>query len=86
MISITIIVTLLFPAAIAAPVPLIIDTDIGGGGCKDVDDVAAVCMAHALAGIDHILDAFQRSFTPRACEAANGGRTSRCHWQWPMQI
>lgn len=33
----------------ASPVPLIIDTDIGGGACHDVDDVAAVCMAHALA-------------------------------------
>ena len=31
------------------PVPLIIDTDMGGGGCRDVDDVAAVCMAAALA-------------------------------------
>jgi hypothetical protein len=29
-------------------VPLITDTDIGGGGCMDVDDVAAICMAHAL--------------------------------------
>ena len=28
---------------------LIIDTDIGAGGCMDVDDVAAICMAHALA-------------------------------------
>jgi len=48
---------LLTPSVLAAseynsenspPVPLIIDTDIGGGGCMDVDDVAAVCMAHAL--------------------------------------
>ena len=31
-----------------AVVPLIIDTDMGGGGCRDVDDVAAVCMASAL--------------------------------------
>lgn len=35
-------------AMASAPVKLIIDTDIGGGGCKDVDDVAAVCIAHAL--------------------------------------
>ena len=33
------------------PVPLIIDTDIGGGGCMDVDDVGAVCVAHALADL-----------------------------------
>eukprot|EP01052_Picozoa_sp_SAG31_P022333 SAG31_NODE_1772_length_7306_cov_3.341335_12_plen_89_part_00 len=33
----------------AANVKLIIDTDIGGGGCKDVDDVIAVCIANALA-------------------------------------
>ena len=31
-----------------APVKLIVDTDIGGGGCNDVDDVLAVCVAHAL--------------------------------------
>eukprot|EP00756_Hemistasia_phaeocysticola_P003975 Hpha_TRINITY_DN12563_c0_g1::TRINITY_DN12563_c0_g1_i1::g.50767::m.50767 len=29
-------------------VPLIVDTDIGGGGCMDVDDVAALCIANAL--------------------------------------
>ena len=28
---------------------LIIDTDFGGGGCADVDDVAALCSMHALA-------------------------------------
>ena len=32
----------------ATPVKLIIDTDIGGGGCNDVDDVVAVCIANAL--------------------------------------
>ena len=35
-------------AAAASPVKLIIDTDIGGGGCNDVDDVVAVSMANAL--------------------------------------
>ena len=35
-------------AAAKAPVKLIIDTDIGGGGCNDVDDVVAVCISHAL--------------------------------------
>lgn len=30
------------------PQKLIIDTDIGGGGCKDVDDVAALSVGHAL--------------------------------------
>eukprot|EP00966_Prymnesium_polylepis_P137852 3185830-Prymnesium_polylepis.1 len=34
--------------AAAQPVKLIIDTDIGGGGCNDVDDVVAICIAHAL--------------------------------------
>lgn len=29
-----------------SPAKLIIDTDIGGGACMDVDDVAAVCIAH----------------------------------------
>ena len=36
-------------AAVATPMPLIVDTDIGGGSCRDVDDVGAVCMANALA-------------------------------------
>lgn len=35
--------------AVARPVHLIVDTDIGGGGCQDVDDIAAVCIANALA-------------------------------------
>ena len=34
--------------AAAEPVKLIIDTDIGGGGCRDLDDVCAVCIANAL--------------------------------------
>ena len=39
---------LLSLSLLSAPIPLIIDTDIGGGGCRDVDDVAALCMANAL--------------------------------------
>lgn len=31
------------------PTALIIDTDMGGGGCRDVDDTIAVCLANALA-------------------------------------
>ena len=31
-------------AAVATPMPLIVDTDIGGGSCRDVDDVGAVCI------------------------------------------
>jgi len=31
------------------PIKLIIDTDIGGGGCKDVDDVIALGVGNALA-------------------------------------
>jgi purine nucleosidase len=34
--------------AAVEPVKLIVDTDIGGGGCNDVDDVVAVCISHAL--------------------------------------
>ncbi len=33
------------------PVKLILDTDIGGGACQDVDDVANLCIAHALADL-----------------------------------
>lgn len=32
----------------SSPQKLIIDTDIGGGGCNDVDDVVAVAVANAL--------------------------------------
>ena len=39
----------LLAAAAYAPVRLVVDTDMGGGGCRDVDDVAAVCLANALA-------------------------------------
>ena len=40
--------SLVAPVLAQSAVPLIIDTDMGGGGCRDVDDVAAVCMASAL--------------------------------------
>ena len=36
-------------AVVATPMRLIVDTDIGGGSCRDVDDVGAICMANALA-------------------------------------
>mmetsp|Transcript_20731 Transcript_20731/g.41094 ORF Transcript_20731/g.41094 Transcript_20731/m.41094 type:complete len:351 (-) Transcript_20731:168-1220(-) len=36
-------------ATVEASPLLIIDTDFGGGGCADVDDVAALCAMHALA-------------------------------------
>ena len=41
----------LLTAAVTAerPVKLIIDTDMGGGGCQDCDDVGTLCMANALA-------------------------------------
>ena len=32
----------------AAPVKLILDTDMGGGACRDVDDVVALCTLHAM--------------------------------------
>jgi len=38
----------LFVTTHSAPVRLIIDTDFGGGGCRDVDDVVALAIAHAL--------------------------------------
>ena len=31
-----------------SPLPLIVDTDMGGGGCNDVDDVVALSMTNAL--------------------------------------
>ena len=35
-------------ARAAAPVKLILDTDMGGGACRDVDDVVALCTLHAM--------------------------------------
>ena len=35
-------------ARAAAPVRLILDTDMGGGACRDVDDVVALCTLHAM--------------------------------------
>ena len=35
-------------ALAAPPVKLVLDTDMGGGACRDVDDVVALCIAHAL--------------------------------------
>jgi galactose mutarotase-like enzyme/inosine-uridine nucleoside N-ribohydrolase len=50
-----------------APVSLIIDTDIGGGGCMDVDDVAAIDIAHSLMdnGECNILAIVQNTYPPK---------------------
>eukprot|EP00928_Gymnodinium_smaydae_P089119 TRINITY_DN73120_c0_g1_i1.p1 TRINITY_DN73120_c0_g1~~TRINITY_DN73120_c0_g1_i1.p1 ORF type:complete len:353 (+),score=19.58 TRINITY_DN73120_c0_g1_i1:60-1118(+) len=51
-------------------VPLIIDTDIGGGGCHDVDDVGALCVANALADNDEVeLLAVVQNTKPSQCAA-----------------
>ena len=43
------VLSLLSPTAAAAPLKVILDTDMGGGGCQDVDDVGVLSMANALA-------------------------------------
>jgi hypothetical protein len=55
----------------ATPTKLIIDTDIGGGGCNDVDDVIAVSIANALAdnGEAELLAVVQNT-APAACAGA----------------
>ena len=45
---------LLSPAASDAPTKVILDTDMGGGGCQDVDDVGVLCMANAMADYGEI--------------------------------
>ena len=42
------IMLLVAAASVASPVRLILDTDMGGGACRDVDDVVALCTLHAL--------------------------------------
>jgi hypothetical protein len=55
----------------ADPVKLIIDTDIGGGGCNDVDDVVAVCIANALTDNgDAELLAIVQNTAPLQCAGA----------------
>ena len=50
---------------------MIIDTDIGGGGCKDVDDVVAVCIANALADNGEVeLLAVVQNTAPVECSGA----------------
>jgi inosine-uridine nucleoside N-ribohydrolase len=54
-----------------APVKLIIDTDIGGGGCNDVDDVVAVCIANALTDLGEAeLLAVVQNTAPVKCAGA----------------
>ena len=36
------------PANMPSPIRFILDTDMGGGACRDVDDVVALCISHAL--------------------------------------
>eukprot|EP00312_Isochrysidales_sp_CCMP1244_P001800 CAMPEP_0196687984 /NCGR_PEP_ID=MMETSP1090-20130531/15735_1 /TAXON_ID=37098 /ORGANISM="Isochrysis sp, Strain CCMP1244" /LENGTH=457 /DNA_ID=CAMNT_0042026833 /DNA_START=42 /DNA_END=1415 /DNA_ORIENTATION=+ len=50
----------------ATPVKLIVDTDMGGGACQDVDDVGALCLAHALAdrGEAELLAVMQNTAPP----------------------
>jgi hypothetical protein len=55
----------------ATPQKLIIDTDIGGGGCNDVDDVVAICIANALADKGEAeLIAVVQNTAPLACSGA----------------
>ena len=42
--SLAVLIVSLLGVVSPAAVPLILDTDMGGGGCRDVDDVAALCM------------------------------------------
>jgi hypothetical protein len=51
----------------STPVPLILDTDMGGGACQDVDDVGALCIAHTLAdnGEANLLAVVQNSRPPQ---------------------
>ena len=47
---------------------LIVDTDIGGGACMDVDDVAAVCAANAIADSGKVdLLAIVQNTQPASC-------------------
>ena len=59
-----------FLLSAAAQTPLIIDTDMGGGGAQDLDDVVALCVANSLAdqGEADLLAVVVDSLPPQACE------------------
>lgn len=58
-------------AAAATATKLIIDTDIGGGGCNDVDDVVALCIANALDDLGEAeLIAVVQNTAPLQCAGA----------------
>lgn len=64
-------VSLLATAIAARPVKLILDTDMGGGPCKDVDDVGTLCMLNALAEKGEVeLLAIMLNTRPPACAGA----------------
>jgi inosine-uridine nucleoside N-ribohydrolase len=67
----SVLTTVLFTFVLGSPVKLIIDTDIGGGGCNDVDDVVAVCIANALVDNgDAELIAIVQNTAPLECAGA----------------
>ena len=66
-----VVASLLVTAIAAEPVKLILDTDMGGGPCKDVDDVGTLCMLNALAEQGEVeLLAIMLNTLPPACAGA----------------
>ena len=60
-------------SALAHVDKIILDTDMGGGGCSDVDDVGTLCMLNALAdnGEAEILAVMINTIAPECARAAS---------------
>ena len=66
-----VVVVALIDAVLSSDEVLIIDTDIGGGGCNDVDDVGALCAALEMERLGEIkIAAIVQNSGPPACTGA----------------
>ena len=64
-----------------APVRLILDTDMGGGACRDVDDVVALCTLHAMMDNGEV-----GSPTRTRAGGASGSGECRRESTWPARV
>ena len=64
-----------------APVRLILDTDMGGGACRDVDDVVALCTLHAMMDNGEV-----ESPTRTRASGVSGSGDCRRESTWPARV
>ena len=64
-----------------APVRLILDTDMGGGACRDIDDVVALCTLHAMMDNGEV-----GSPTRTRASGASGSGDCLTESTWPAHV